>query len=226
MPFKDTSSWSEFDWEREIRKDDSRISAYIAELPKYIDLPGEDSILMRSIKRRLGSEKDDEDWGPVPYDESGENQEDFPFPNSENWKSEPGGPVYHNCSVLARDFAMGASAGDHEAVRGRVMRILTLYGQLMARSADLIDMSLEIQTAAMEGEPCDVPQNLRIAVVKRLLAYQNKLTEELRLIAAADPSLKPHTEAHLEASGMMHDYLVDLLGHLREDPSRNDLLSP
>lgn len=223
MAFKDTFRWSEFDWEREIRKDDARISAYISELPKYIDLPGEDSILMRSIKRRLGSEKDDEDWGPVPYDENEENQEAYPFPNTENWKNEPGGPVYHNCSVLARDFAVGASAGDHEASRERIMRILTLYGQLMARAADLIDMSLEVREAEAEGESCDVPPNLRIAVVKRLLAYQNELTKELRLLSDADPSLKPHTEAHLEASGMMHDYLVDLLRIFREVP-RDDLI--
>lgn len=210
MQFKDCFSWSEYDWEREIRKDDARVSAYISELPKYIDLPGEDSILMRTIKRRLGSDHE-EDWGPVPYEESQESQDESPFPNSENWRAAPGGPVYHNCSVLVRDFTLGAASCPDDSVRPRAMRILTIYGQIMARSADLIDMSLEVERAQMEMEDCDIPDNLRIAIIKRLIQFQNNLTRELRLLATESPDLKAHAEAHLEASGMMHDYLVDLL---------------
>lgn len=219
MQFKDCFSWSEFDWEREIRKDDARVSAYITELPKYIDLPGEDSILMRTIKRRLGADKD-EDWGPVPYDEA--DQDMSPFPGSENWRAVPGGPVYHNCSVLARDFALGAATCSREELRPRIMRILTFYGQLMARSADLIDMSLEVQQSQMDFEDCEVPENLRIAIVKRLISFQNKLTRELRLLEEESPELRAHADAHLEATGMMHDYLVDLLYALRENAENSN----
>lgn len=216
MQFKDCFSWSEFDWEREIRKDDARVSAYITELPKYIDLPGEDSILMRTIKRRLGSDRDD-DWGPVPYDESGDEQDMQPFPGSENWRAAPGGPVYHNCSVLVRDFILGAASCSREEIRPRVMRILTIYGQLMARSADLIDMSLEVERSKMEMEDCDIPDNLRIAIVKRLLSFQNNLSKELHLLEEESPELRAHADAHREASGMMHDYLVDLLYAFRNN---------
>ena len=224
MPFKDCFSWSEYDWEREIRKDDARLSAYITELPKYIDLPGEDSILMRTIKRRLGAENQ-EDWGPVPYDDSAENQDMSPFPGSENWRAADGGPVYHNCSVLARDFALGAATCPDEKVRPRVMRILTFYGQLMARSADLIDMSLEVQRSQMEYDECEIPVNLRIALVKRLLSFQNKLSRELKLLKEESPDLKAHAEAHLEATGMMHDYLIDLLYSIRRatSPDQGDI---
>lgn len=215
MQFKDCFSWSEYDWEREIRKDDARLSAYITELPKYIDLPGEDSILMRTIKRRLGADRDDDDWGPVPYENQEDEQDMTPFPATDNWRAAPGGPVYHNCAVLARDFALGAATCTREEIRPRVMRILTIYGQLMARSADLIDMSLEVERAHLEMEDCDVPENLRIALVKRLLSYQNKLTRELSLLEKESTELRAHAEAHKEASGMMHDYLIDLLYALR-----------
>ena len=214
MDYKDCFSWSEFDWEREIRKDDARVSAYITELPKYIDLPGEDSILIRTIKRRLGTEKDEDDWGPLPYDEE-DNQEMFPFPGADNWRAVPGGPVYHNCAVLARDFSLGAATCTKEEYRPKIMRILTLYGQLMARSADLIDMSLEKEHAAMENEECDIPVNLMIAVVKRLLSFQNKLSAELRSLGEESQELAAHADAHLDATGMMHDYLIDLLYFLR-----------
>lgn len=223
MDYKDCFSWSEYDWEREIRKDDARVSAYITELPKYIDLPGEDNILIRTIKRRLGTEKEEEDWGPVPADAE---DSQAMFPSSENWRAVPGGPVYHNCSVLARDFALGAATCTREEIRPRIMRVLTLYGQLMARSADLIDMSLEKERAAMEeDDDCEVPPNLFIAAVKRLLSYQNKLAEELRLLEKESPEMAAHANAHLEATGMMHDYLIDLLYFIRNsnNPAEDDL---
>lgn len=221
MEFQDPFSRSEFDWEREIRKDDARVSAYIAELPKYIDLPGEDGILMRTIKRRLGTEKD-EDWDQIALDETTENPEDYPFPSGANWRAAPGGPLYHNSAVLARDLAMGAATCSREELRTRIMRILALYGQLMARSADLIDMSLEVERSVMEDEVCEIPDPLRIAIVKRLLSYQNSLTRELRLLAEESPELRSHAEGHLDATGMMHDYLVDLLNALRRHPDNND----
>ena len=221
MDYKDCFSWSEYDWEREIRKDDARVSAYITELPRYIDLPGEDNILIRTIKRRLGTEKEEEDWGPVPADEENLSI----FPSAENWRAVPGGPVYHNCAVLARDFSLGAATCTRDEIRPRIMRVLTLYGQLMARAADLIDMSLEKERAAMDDDDCDVPPNLIIAAVKRLLSYQNKLAEELRLLEEESPEMAAHADAHLEATGMMHDYLIDLLYFIRNknNPAEDDV---
>lgn len=216
MEFKDYSSWNEFDWELEIRKDDARVAAYIQELPKYIDLPGEDSILMRTIKRKLGSEKDDDEWGPVPYDESGENQEIIPFSNMMNWKNVPGGVVYHNCFLLSRDFSLAVSMGNHEKSRLRIMRILSLYGQLMARAGSLIDMFLEVENNPEAREEYEVPEQLKLALIKRLLALQNQLTAELRLFAKEEPELKNMVEFHLETTGKMHDHLVDLLIFVRE----------
>ena len=43
-PLKDY--WTEFDWEAELKKDDARISTYMLELPRYIDLPSEDAVIM------------------------------------------------------------------------------------------------------------------------------------------------------------------------------------
>ena len=37
--------WNEFDWEKELRKDDERIHTYFRELPSYIDLPNEDELI-------------------------------------------------------------------------------------------------------------------------------------------------------------------------------------
>ena len=46
MPGPLKEYWNEFDWERELKKDDARISTYMSELPRYIDLPSEDAVIM------------------------------------------------------------------------------------------------------------------------------------------------------------------------------------
>ena len=52
MPGPLKENWNEFDWERELRKDDARVSTYMSELPRYIDLPDEDGVIMKQIQRR------------------------------------------------------------------------------------------------------------------------------------------------------------------------------
>ena len=47
----DKEKWNEFDWELELRKDDARVCAYAADLPKYIDLPDEDGVIMTRIQK-------------------------------------------------------------------------------------------------------------------------------------------------------------------------------
>ena len=76
-----------------------------------------------------------------------------------------------------------------------------------------------------EDDDCEVPPNLFIAAVKRLLSYQNKLAEELRLLEKESPEMAAHADAHLEATGMMHDYLIDLLYFIRNsnNPAEDDL---
>ena len=44
-PFNDGEYRDEFEWEKEIRKDDDRVHDYLAELPRYIDLPDEDKVI-------------------------------------------------------------------------------------------------------------------------------------------------------------------------------------
>ena len=225
MEYKDYFSLNEFDWEKEIRKDDEKVSAYISELPTYIDLPGEDAILMRTIRRRLGVEKDlqlEGEWELGPDGEEPDIVDLVSFNVDENWREAPGGAVYHNCSILARDLCLSAATAPNKELRLRVMRVLTLYGQLMARSADLIEMSLQMAHAVYDKEDPEIPENLRIAIVKRLLFYQNKLTNELRLLESEIPEMTPLLDVHLDASGMMHDYLISLLYSIRENKKASD----
>ncbi|MBR5680504.1 MAG: hypothetical protein IKX19_07595, partial [Clostridia bacterium] len=74
-PFRDEDSRDEFDWEKEIRKDDDRVHDYLAELPRYIDLPDEDKVISRRMRRR-GSTW--EDFAPPDEDDYDDEDDDVP----------------------------------------------------------------------------------------------------------------------------------------------------
>ena len=90
----DKEKWNEFDWELELRKDDARVNAYAADLPKFIDLPDEDGVIMNRMRKRPDLAPAGGDWsklGPVPYDrdddEEDEDEEDEDIlPEPKEWK--------------------------------------------------------------------------------------------------------------------------------------------
>ncbi|MDD4816702.1 MAG: hypothetical protein PHI85_01875 [Victivallaceae bacterium] len=42
--------WNEYDWEREIKRDELRIDGYFKTLPRYLDMPGEDEAIYRKLQ--------------------------------------------------------------------------------------------------------------------------------------------------------------------------------
>ena len=62
MPGSLKDNWDEFDWEKELRKDDERVAAYMDELPRYIDLPSEDAVIMKHLKEKPGLVPPDGDY--------------------------------------------------------------------------------------------------------------------------------------------------------------------
>ena len=83
----DKEKWNEFDWELELRKDDARVNTYANDLPKFIDLPDEDGVIMNRMKKRPELAPAGGDWsklGPVPYDSGGEESDEEEEPPPEN----------------------------------------------------------------------------------------------------------------------------------------------
>ncbi len=204
-------NWNEFDWELELRKDDARVNRYINELPRYIDLPDEDGVIMQRMKKCPELEPAGGDWsaiGPVPYDNSDdpeENDPDDPFAkDSADWQNVDGSKIYMESSSLAKDWSVFyASRPDFAAPS---MEILCLYGKLMARSADVIEMSLDPET-----EPDS--RMLKLALMKRLLSDLNRLIGvflELEL-----PEEEPRIERHMSALRDLAEMLRDRIPALR-----------
>ena len=161
-PFNDGEYRDEFEWEKEIRKDDDRVHDYLAELPRYIDLPDEDKVISKRIRRR-GSTWDD-DFDAPPDDDYDDDYDDVP--EEDFVRHRDGSDVYTAASKMAIDLTEYFAVEKDQTAARAMMRALTLLGKLMARSLDVLRLE--------DGELV----TFRIALTKRFLADLNELIGE------------------------------------------------
>lgn len=213
----DREKWNEFDWELELRKDDARVNTYANDIPKYIDLPDEDGVIMNRMRKRPDLAPAGGDWnnlGPVPYDDGAnpdEESENPPEESSFNWEKTPGAAVYSGASGLARDWAIFLARASNREFLVPAMKVLCLYGKLMARSGDIIDMSLDDEDEELPARSL----SLRIALSKRLLADVNTVLGILSDLQEKFPGCGMKCTEHRDALGHLHDSIHDLLILLR-----------
>ena len=161
-PFRDGDYRDEFEWEKEIRKDDDRVHDYLAELPRYIDLPDEDKVISKRIRRRGSSWDDDFDAPPDDYDDDSDDD----VPEEDFARHRDGSDVYTAASRMAIDLTEYFAVERDQAVARAMMRAMTLLGKLMARSLDVLRLE--------DGELV----TFRIALTKRFLSDLNELIGE------------------------------------------------
>lgn len=163
MPSPLKEQWSEFDWERELRKDDERVNVYFRELPKYIDLPGEDEMIYRKIQRRRDIVPYGMDWPDQMPSRTDLKENESPEAEAERkkwedeWQKREGAAIYIACGRIAR--AMGALFAEKTSdpqTENFVLQTQCLTGKIMARVTDILEM-----------DPEEMPA-LRIALCKRL----------------------------------------------------------
>ena len=161
-PFRDGDFRDEFDWEKEIRKDDDRVHDYLAELPRYIDLPDEDKVISKRIRRRGSTWDDDFD---APSDDDYDDDYDD-VPEEDFYRNRDGSDVYMAASNMAIELTEYFAVEKDQTSARTMMRALTLLGKLMARSLDVLRLE--------DGELV----TFRIALTKRFLADLNELIGE------------------------------------------------
>lgn len=161
-PFRDEESRDEFDWEKEIRKDDDRVHDYLVELPRYIDLPDEDKVISKRIRRR-GSTWDDFSSSGDDYDDY---DDDDDVPEEDFIRHRDGSDVYMEASRMAIDLTEYFAVEKDQQTARSMMRALTLLGKLMARSLDILRLE--------DGDLIA----FRIALAKRFLSDLNELIGE------------------------------------------------
>ena len=194
-PFRDGDYRDEFEWEKEIRKDDDRVHDYLAELPRYIDLPDEDKVISKRIRRRGSGWDDDFD---APQDDDYDDDYDD-VPEEDFTRRRDGSDVYTAASKMAIDLTEYFAAEKDQAASRAMMRALTLLGKLMARSLDVLRLE--------DGELV----TFRIALTKRFLSDLNELIGEYEKFpdAIRDGFLK-------DAFSMRDDMLEKIRKYRRE----------
>ena len=207
MPGFLRDQWDEFDWEKELKKDDARISAYMQELPLYIDLPGEDAVIMKHILDKpelVPMDVNKNTYLAEMFNPSADEEEETDL--SDDWQKRDGAPFFMAAGRLARLWALHfATIQSSPAATESSMKILCYYGKICAQCADLIEMEEE-----------EFPK-LKLAIVKRLFADLNALMGELRHYAESFPNQTQKTDFHFDQLMNFREKLFALLHKYRSN---------
>jgi len=195
------SSWDEFQWEEEIRRDERRISRYYRELASCLDLPGEDELIMGqlagetdlvpkgcsadALRGRIFRDEDDEDEGE---------EYDAPRRTSEIVLQTDQLASRWNVQLIRDLDPRGFLAG---------LGISCAYAKLLARIIDFTDAD-EVQE-----------KGLKISLLKRSLADLNELLGMFGRLEHFQPALRALAQEHRSGLARIRERLLDRMVRLR-----------
>ena len=204
MKTTDFSKWNEFDWENELRLDDARINAYIKELPRYIDLPREDELLLKRMQHNTELVSQNINWDDTPYNAIfDEGQIDEDFFNADDWKERDGADIFLALQKLASDWMETYSRSLKKNMLPDGLVVITVFGKITARLADIIDLDRE-------------PYNqLKIALAKRVINEFNNIIGIMSALGEKYPEIESKVDEQLSHIQVLREKTVDLIYQLR-----------
>jgi hypothetical protein len=166
-------NWSEFEWERELQRDERRINSYFGELPTYIDLPGEEDVIIKKLMSRPELVPVGKDW-PGPFF-GGSDEDPDGFFDFSDWRYEKDAGMIVCLQTMAFDWnrCFAADISDRSFTTG--MAITCLFGKLLSRTVELLS----------SGD--DLPQLSR-CICKHLCADINNLIGLYRKLKRNHPT--------------------------------------
>ena len=208
---------SEFEWEREIRRDERRISRYYYELASCLDLPGEEEIIDTELaghsdlvpasggkpengwenpRRRVFDRDDDDD------DDEGTRGND---------ERRPGAEATDEIDFLASEWSILAASQLRSDLRLPGLGVSCAYGKLLARAIDFSDADPRRE------------YTLKLSLGKRVLTDINQLLSMLEALGAEQPSLREALDAQRRQLIQLREKSVDLLARLRAQRSAGSI---
>lgn len=190
--------WNEFQWEKEIRLDEKRISRYFQELPSCIDLPGEEDYIMKKL---MGMP----DLVPAPnesfiFDFIDDDEEFF---SSSEWRNRPGAELYDMVQAVSWRWNTILAGNSDSSMLGKGLSITCLFGKTISRIVDMVNSD-------------DNMPGLKISLLKRILADINTLIGHFNNIAAERHSLIKPVTAICDQLQSCRERTIDLLQLLRK----------
>jgi len=194
--------WNEFQWEREIRRDERRISCYFRELACCLDLPGEEEMIYGNLPGCGGLVPSGNVTGWRMWDAL-EPDDDFDEDSPDN-RRRAGDELLNQFDKLCCEWNVIYAAALRENLREEGLAVCCSFGKLQRRLADFTD------TDAAEI------RSLKLCLGKRVLGDLNELTGMLRAIAELQRSLRPSLILLNELLQQIRERIVDMLSLLRK----------
>ena len=203
MNFEQYNNKNEFYWEREFRKDDTRIAACMREIPSVIDLPEEDELLKKRLQKQP-------EYSSSTANNQGMNHpelfdfEDIMFPD--NWRERESAIIYSNIEALAKEWAAFYATQIPENFNVPGIRALCLYGKILGYAIDMLDTA-ENKLAG-----------LKIALCKRILSDINSIINEIAPINVPQNEFLPR---HLIKLNRLRHNVLNIRFKLKNETDRN-----
>jgi len=193
---------NEFEWEKEIRKDEARINAYMKELRNFIDLPSEEEMIMKKMQKQPELIPQNAEWenGHLP-DIFDDMDEDVFF--SDDWQKKDGADSYILLEKIAYQWCVIQAAELKGELIADGMKIICFFGKIMARTADILDVETE-----------EMPE-LKIALAKRVISDLNSLIGLLKDVAEKNTRLVRVVISHIEHLQGIREKLIDIIEKMR-----------
>lgn len=198
----ENKNWNEYNWEREIRRDEKRISRYFKELPLCMDLPGEEDIIMKKLMSQPDLVPTNAEWNGFVF---GENflEEDDDFMFGSDWKQKKGADIFIQVEKLASDWNVIFASKLRTANLKEGLAVICIMGKLLSRCSDML------------GIDTDDMQPLKISLAKRVLSDINELIGALRNIRNIQPGLDQEITGFTDHLQNIREKTIDILNEMK-----------
>ena len=195
-------NWNEFEWEREFRRDENRIHYYFKVLPYFLDLPGEEDIILKKMKLNPELVSQNDNWDDIApslfYDDY---EEDIFL--SDDWVQKDTAKLYLQLSKLASQWNILFASELKQENLAAGLHITCLYGRALAYAAEMIDADTDEMPAFI------------ICVGKRLHQEINRLAGKMSEMLQPQPELADHISSYVSHLQSLREKLLDLLFQTR-----------
>lgn len=195
--------WNEFQWEREIRKDEKRINQYFQVLPNCLDLPGEEDIIMKKLMSQPDLVPTNADWNGAGFNDFFYDDDDDFF-NTYDLRHKHGSEFFIQIEKLAVEWNVIFASELRVNLSKEGLALICQFGKLLSRSADII----EIEDQQMAG--------LKISLAKRTLADINDLVGRFKKIRRQQRSLTEKIALFIERLQDIREKIIDIIADLRQ----------
>jgi len=195
--------WDEFQWEKEIRRDERRISGYFRELAACLDLPAEEDLIYGQLSSQSdlvpSAAQNDalRNWISA-HDDDADEEEERPR------RATVSGTV-DELDSLCVQWNLLASRRLRAELQLPGLGITCAFAKLLARTADFLEPERN----------CEIP--LLISLGKRALQDLGDLKIRLEYLARFQKSMLPEISFFLSRLARIRETLVIRIETLRQD---------